>query len=162
MKKYLKIALVLFLIIISYFFYSRFKSISEIPSFEYNTLDNEIYSNKSIEKSNKRTVFVYFSCKCDDCKELINDIENYKKILHNNKIILITTEKNKDVIENFVNYEKIKQLNIPLLIDGKNNFPSDFSLGISIDLPKIIVFDENGILINDIKSLDNPKLLDYK
>jgi len=49
----------------------------------------------------------------------------------------------------FVKYKEIEILNIPILIDVNNNFPSDFSLGISINLPKIIVFDKNGKLIEN-------------
>ncbi len=99
-------------------------------------------------------VFVYFSCKCDDCKELINNIENYKRLQKKHQILLVTTEKNIDVIKNFINYEQLKEINIPVLIDKKNNFPSDFSLGISIELPKIIVFDKNKKLLKNINSFD--------
>lgn len=159
MKKYIIIIIVLSIIFISFFFYSRFKPFSEIPSFEYETLENKTFSNKSIEISNKNIVFVYFSCKCDDCKELINDIENYKRLQKRHQIILITTEKNTGVIKKFVNYEKIKELNIPVLIDKKNNFPSDFSLGISIELPKIIVFDKSKKLLKDVNSFDQLELM---
>lgn len=158
MKKYI-IIIVLSIIFISLFFYSRFKPFSEIPSFEYETLENKTFSNKSIEISNKNIVFVYFSCKCDDCKELINDIENYKRLQKRHQILLITTEKNKGVIKKFVNYEKIKELNIPVLIDKKNNFPSDFSLGISIELPKIIVFDKSKKLLKDVNTFDQLELM---
>ncbi len=159
MKKYIIIIIVLSIIFISFFLYSRFKPFSEIPSFEYETLENKTFSNKSIEISNKNIVFVYFSCKCDDCKELINDIENYKRLQKRHQIILITTEKNTGVIKKFVNYEKIKELNIPVLIDKKNNFPSDFSLGISIELPKIIVFDKSKKLLKDVNSFDQLELM---
>lgn len=154
MKKLIKIIVVLCLILVAFFFYSRFKSISEIPSFEYETLENKTFSDNSIEISHKNIVFVYFSCKCDDCKELINNVENYKRLQKRHQIFLITTEKKIDVIKKFVNYEKLKELNIPVLIDKKNNFPSDFSLGVSIELPKIIVFDKNKKLIKDINSFD--------
>ncbi|OYQ46020.1 hypothetical protein CHU92_01715 [Flavobacterium cyanobacteriorum] len=154
MKKFIKIIIVLSLIFISLFFYSRFKPFSEIPSFEYETLENNFFSDKSIEISNKNIVFVYFSCKCDDCKELINNIENYKRLQKKHQILLVTTEKNIDVIKNFINYEQLKEINIPVLIDKKNNFPSDFSLGISIELPKIIVFDKNKKLLKNINSFD--------
>ena len=154
MKKIIKIIIVLSLIFIFLFFYSRFKPFSEIPSFEYETLENIFFSDKSIETSNKNIVFVYFSCKCDDCKELINNIENYKRLQKKHQILLVTTEKNIDVIKNFINYEQLKEINIPVLIDKKNNFPSDFSLGISIELPKIIVFDKNKKLLKNINSFD--------
>ena len=154
MKKIIKIIIVLSLIFISLFFYSRFKPFSEIPSFEYETLENIFFSDKSIETSNKNIVFVYFSCKCDDCKELINNIENYKRLQKKHQLLLVTTEKNIDVIKNFINYEQLKEINIPVLIDKKNNFPSDFSLGISIELPKIIVFDKNKKLLKNINSFD--------
>ena len=159
MKKYIIIIIVLSIIFISFFLYSRFKPFSEIPSFEYETLENKTFSNKSIEISNKNIVFVYFSCKCDDCKELINDIENYKRLQKRHQIILITTEKNTGVIKKFVNYEKIKELNIPVLIDKKNNFPFDFSLGISIELPKIIVFDKSKKLLKDVNTFDQLELM---
>jgi len=159
MKKYIIIIIVLSIIFISFFLYSRFKPFSEIPSFEYETLENKTFSNKSIEISNKNIVFVYFSCKCDDCKELINDIENYKRLQKRHQILLITTEKNTGVIKKFVNYEKIKELNIPVLIDKKNNFPFDFSLGISIELPKIIVFDKSKKLLKDVNTFDQLELM---
>ena len=122
---------------------------SEIPEFEYTSLNNEIFSNENINESEKKIIFLYFSCKCGDCKELINNIENYKKLLEEYEIILITTEKNIDTIKAFVKVKEIEKLNIPVLIDVNNNFPSDFSLGFSIDLPKVLVFDKNGKLIEN-------------
>uniref|UniRef100_UPI0040475F8A TlpA family protein disulfide reductase n=1 Tax=Flavobacterium sp. TaxID=239 RepID=UPI0040475F8A len=95
-------------------------------------------------------MFLYFSCKCGDCKELINNIDNYKKLLEEYEIILITTEKNIDTIKAFVKVKEIEKLNIPVLIDVNNNFPSDFSLGFSINLPKVLVFDKNGQLIENV------------
>lgn len=80
---------------------------------------------------------------------MINNVENYEKLLKEHEIILVTTEKNIDSIKKFVKYKEIEELNIPILIDVNNNFPSDFSLGISINLPKIIVFDKNGKLIEN-------------
>ena len=119
---------------------------SEIPEFEYNSINNEIFSNKNIKESDKNIIFLYFSCKCGDCKELINNIDNYKKLLEEYEIILITTEKNIDTIKACVKVKEIEKLNIPILIDVNNNFPSDFSLGFSINLPKVLVFDKNGQL----------------
>lgn len=149
MKKYFKLIGVLLIIFVSYFVFLRFKSISEIPEFEYKSINNEIFSKNKINKSDKNIIFLYFSCKCGDCKELINNVENYEKLLKEHEIILVTTEKNIDSIKKFVKYKEIEELNIPILIDVNNNFPSDFSLGISINLPKIIVFDKNGKLIEN-------------
>lgn len=123
---------------------------SEIPEFEYSSINNELFSNKNIKESDKNIIFLYFSCKCGDCKELINNIENYKKLLEEYEIILITTEKNIDTIKEFVKVKEIEKLNIPILIDVNNNFPSDFSLGFSINLPKVLVFDKNGQLIENV------------
>jgi thiol-disulfide isomerase/thioredoxin len=122
---------------------------SEIPEFEYNSINNEIFSNKNIKESDKNIIFLYFSCKCGDCKELINNIDNYKKLLAEYEIILITTEKNIDTIKAFVKVKEIEKLNIPVLIDVNNNFPSAFSLGFSINLPKVLVFDKNGKLMEN-------------
>lgn len=149
MKKYFKLIGVLIMILVSYFVFLRFKSISEIPEFEYKSMNNEIFSKNKINKTDKNIIFLYFSCKCGDCKELINNVENYEKLLKEHEIILVTNEKNIDSIKKFVKYKEIKELNIPILIDVNNNFPSDFSLGISINLPKIIVFDKNGKLIEN-------------
>lgn len=149
MKKFFKLIGVIIIILVSYFVFLRFKSISEIPEFEYKSINNEIFSKNKINKSDKNIIFLYFSCKCDDCKELINNVENYEKLLKEHEIILVTTEKNIDSIKKFVKYKEIEELNIPILIDVNNNFPSDFSLGISINLPKIIVFDKNGKLIEN-------------
>lgn len=149
MKKYLKLIVLIAIILISYFVFLRLKPMSEIPEFEYTSLNNEIFSNENINESEKKIIFLYFSCKCGDCKELINNIENYKKLLEEYEIILITTEKNIDTIKAFVKVKEIEKLNIPVLIDVNNNFPSDFSLGFSIDLPKVLVFDKNGKLIEN-------------
>jgi thiol-disulfide isomerase/thioredoxin len=150
MKKYLKLIALFAIILISYFVFLRLKSMSEIPEFEYSSINNEIFSNKNIKESDKNIIFLYFSCKCSDCKELINNIENYKKLLEEYEIILITTEKNIDTIKEFVKVKEIEKLNIPVLIDTNNNFPSDFSLGFSINLPKVLVFDKNGKLIENV------------
>ena len=150
MKKYLKLIALITIILISYFVFLRLKPMSEIPEFEYNSINNEIFTNKNIKESDKNIIFLYFSCKCGDCKELINNIENYKKLLEEYEIILITTEKNIDTIKAFVKVKEIEKLNIPVLIDVDNNFPSDFSLGFSINLPKVLVFDKNGQLIENV------------
>lgn len=149
MKKYLKFIALITIILISYFVFLRLKPMSEIPEFEYNSINNEIFSNKNIKESDKNIIFLYFSCKCGDCKELINNIYNYKKLLEEYEIILITTEKNIDTIKAFVKVKEIEKLNIPVLIDVNNNFPSDFSLGFSINLPKVLVFDKNGKLMEN-------------
>ena len=152
MKKYLKLIAIITILLVSYFVFLRLKPMSEIPEFEYNSINNEIFSNKNIKESDKNIIFLYFSCKCGDCKELINNIDNYKKLLEEYEIILITTEKNIDTIKACVKVKEIEKLNIPILIDVNNNFPSDFSLGFSINLPKVLVFDKNGQLIEN----DNP------
>lgn len=153
MKKYLKFIALITIILISYFVFLRLKPMSEIPEFEYNSINNEIFSNNNIKESDKNIIFLYFSCKCGDCKELINNIDNYKKLLEEYEIILITTEKNIDTIKEFVKVKEIEELNIPILIDVNNNFPSDFSLGFSINLPKVLVFDKNGKLIENANPL---------
>ncbi|WP_445718154.1 TlpA family protein disulfide reductase [Flavobacterium sp.] len=150
MKKYFKLIALLGIMLILYFVFLRLKPMSEIPEFEYNSINNEIFSNKNIKESDKNIIFLYFSCKCGDCKELINNIDNYKKLLEEYEIILITTEKNIDTIKAFVKVKEIEKLNIPVLIDVNNNFPSDFSLGFSINLPKVLVFDKNGQLIENV------------
>ena len=157
MKKYLKLILSIFIIIFCYFIYGRFHSNSEIPEFEYQTIDNNSFSNKDIENSSKNIVFIYFSCKCEDCKYLINNVDDYKSLQNQNRIILVTTEKNIDVIKNFIDYNALKKLKIPILVDYKNNFPSDFGLGISIDLPKILVFNEKKSFLKKIDSIEKLK-----
>ena len=149
MKKYLKLIAIITILLVSYFVFLRLKPMSEIPEFEYNSINNEIFSNNNIKESDKNIIFLYFSCKCGDCKELINNIDNYKKLLEEYEIILITTEKNIDTIKEFVKVKEIEELNIPILIDVNNNFPSDFSLGFSINLPKVLVFDKNGKLMEN-------------
>jgi thiol-disulfide isomerase/thioredoxin len=153
MKKYLKLIAIITILLVSYFVFLRLKPMSEIPEFEYTSLNNEIFSNENINESEKKIIFLYFSCKCGDCKELINNIDNYKKLLEEYEIILITTEKNIDTIKEFVKVKEIEELNIPILIDVNNNFPSDFSLGFSINLPKVLVFDKNGKLIENANPL---------
>lgn len=153
MKKYLKLIAIITILLVSYFVFLRLKPMSEIPEFEYNSINNEIFSNNNIKESDKNIIFLYFSCKCGDCKELINNIDNYKKLLEEYEIILITTEKNIDTIKEFVKVKEIEELNIPILIDVNNNFPSDFSLGFSINLPKVLVFDKNGKLIENANPL---------
>ena len=71
---------------------------------------------------------------------------------------MLTTEKNTDIIKKFVNYETLKKLYIPIISHEKNNFPYNFSVGISVDLPKIIVFDENRNLQKELNIFNNLKL----
>jgi thiol-disulfide isomerase/thioredoxin len=157
MKKYINLISLLLIIAISYFIYIRFNKKSEIPVFEYKTTDNSTYSNNDIANSEKKIVFIYFSCNCEDCKELINNIPNYKTLQNNNQFILVTTEKKLAKIKEFVNLAELNKLKIPVLIDENNNFPSDFGLGISIDLPKIIVFNKNKYLIKELNSIEDIK-----
>lgn len=53
MKKYFKLIGVLLIIFVSYFVFLRFKSISDIPEFEYKSINNEIFSKNKINKSDK-------------------------------------------------------------------------------------------------------------
>ena len=147
------------IILISYFIFSRFKSVSEIPEFKYKSLNNEIFTKSNINKSDKNIIFLYFSCKWGDCKDLINNIDNYKKIQNKNQFILVTTEKDINIIKDFVDYKNLNKLKIPILIDIENNFPTDFALGISIKLTKILVLDKNEKLLKNIDSFDELELL---
>lgn len=69
----------------------------------------------------------------------------------------MTTEKKLAKIKSFVNLAELNKLKIPVLIDENNNFPSDFGLGVSIDLPKIIVFNKNKYLIKELQSIKDIK-----
>jgi thiol-disulfide isomerase/thioredoxin len=156
MKKIIKTILFLLILLVGYFIFNRYNPTNNIPSFEYFFTNNSVFTNENLSK-NKYTIFIYFSTECYDCK-MINDYLDFFKSKNDSvNFVLVAKGKDTQKLNNFIDTKKISNFKGYLLLDKNDNFPSDFALGISFIYPVIKAYDKNGIILNNIKILDDIK-----
>lgn len=147
MKKNLIISIFIVTIaVISFIIYTLLPTnLDKLPKFSYINLNNEIIDNNSII-SERPLIIYYFSTECSHCHRIIKKMKsyNYDK---NYKIIYITPDESKNV-ENFIINNHLQDTSKKdFLLDKKNSFQSDFSLGFIVSYPTILFFDSSGKLI---------------
>jgi len=156
MKKIIKTILFLAILLVGYFIFNRYNSTNNVPYFEYFFTNNTVFTKENLYK-NKYTIFVYFSTECNDCK-MINEYLDYFKSKNDNvNFVLVAKGNDTKKLIKFIDTKKMSNFKGYLLLDKEDNFPSDFALGISFNYPVIKAYDKNGILLKNIKTLDDIK-----
>lgn len=146
-KKLNIILSILAILVLSIFVYNKTQTNKSetIPNFQYYDLKTNKYFSKKNIIYNKKTVILYVSSHCGSCEKILQDINAFSASSNENIIIIISEESN-DFARNF-----FKQFNfgnqVKLLNDSKNQFTSDFGLGISISYPLVFRYNENQKLI---------------
>lgn len=128
-----------------------------MPNFEYKSLKNKILSSENL--SNKKTLFVYFSTECGSCSKALKEINNSSELKSSLNIILITDEKNKSKIDDFLKINDLVKLKELVYLDKEDNFIKDFGLGLGIVIsyPQLILFDEKRKFIKVINEISEIK-----
>lgn len=145
-KKSLCFSITFLLLVVSLYLYNKyygFTKSTDIPNFNYKNLKGLSVQKKNINLS-KETVFIYFDTKCLSCKSEISHSRIFEKYKNAN-VLLVTSERNKEKVKKYINYEVIKKQNISLLFDLEDDFASDFKLGLKYDIPVYIHFEKNGV-----------------
>jgi len=158
MKKYFKIIISLFFVVIIVFFgfqiYSKIQhkkevaeNIKTIPKFEYQNIKGKNFTNEDL-KRDIPTLFIYFNTECEFCNEeatmIKQNIEKFKLF----QLVFISFEK-PDLIKDFAAKYKLNTYdNINFLSDTKISFASTFDVK---SLPCLVLYDKNQRLIDKIK-----------
>lgn len=156
MKKVFKIILILVVLLVCNFIFQRYFTSNKIPTFNYWLTNNKSFTNEDL-KEERIVVFIYFSPECLDCK-MINDYIDYFK--SKSKVIdfvLIAKAKETSELIDFIDIKKMSDFRGYLLLDKKDDFPSDFALGISYSFPTVKAYNKDGVLMSDIKTLEDVK-----
>ena len=158
MKKIFKVLLLILFLILSYFLFNRFYRFDDLPHFQYETTSGQYFKNKDLNKD-KATVFIYYSTDCTDCKGINTCFELFKAKEETINFILIAQNTQKENIVGFLDVSQLATFRGRLLIDKKNNFPSDFSLGIEIGLPTILYYNKEGKFVKQLGNYEELKEL---
>ena len=123
------------------------QNIKKMPAFSYVTLENKIFTQKSLVQSTP-TLFIYFNSECDFCN-------------HEAEMVQQNIEQLKDIQVVFISYEpveKIKQFaskfnllhhdNISFLSDSKITFATTFDVK---SMPCLVLYNKQNNLIEKIK-----------
>ena len=158
MKKYLKI--IIPIVLIGLFCFMIYNIISKInhkkevaeqiknlPKFEYQNLDESIFSNKNL-KENTPTIFLYFNSDCDFCNHEANEIKGNIKKLDKFQLIFVSFEKPELIKAFSEKHELDKYDNITFIHDSKVTFATTFDVK---SLPAIIIYDSKNKLIRKLK-----------
>lgn len=158
MKKYLKITIPLafigLLTLLGYQIVTKInhkKEVAEyiktIPTFSFQNLSGEAFTNKDIKK-NTPTLFIYFNSECEFCNEETKMIQENSTILKSIQLVFVSFEKTEKIKSFAQNYNLFNYDNIHFVCDTKVTFASTFDVK---SLPCLILYDKNQRLIEKIK-----------
>lgn len=134
MKKIVKYFAIILLIIVCIQSYNYYKNNDNINNITYYDLKLKV---KQHSFSNTKNYILYFDPDCGYCSEML------KKIPHNksSSIILVTPNKNINSINEFIKKNNLDFGNV--FIDLKDSFAKDFGLGFVVNIPTLLVINEN-------------------
>lgn len=156
MKKVFKLILILMAFLVCNFIFQRYYSSNLIPTFNYRLTNNKSFTNKDL-KEERIVVFIYFSPECLDCRIINNYIDYFKSKSETIDFVLIAKANETSRIINFIDIKKMSDFRGYLLLDKKDDFPSDFALGISYSYPTVKAYDKSGVLMSEVKTLEDIK-----
>jgi protein-disulfide isomerase len=125
-----------------------------LPSFEFFTINNEPFNNKSLTPQ-LPTVVAYFNPGCDHCTEIAEKIISEKPDFSKVNFLMITSADRLDVSNFLTKYNALEKANVKILIDSKHNMNNSFGL---TAVPSFLVYNANGSLLKKINgetSLNN-------
>jgi thioredoxin-related protein len=138
MKKTIKYFAIILLMITFYQTYNYYKNNDTINSVTYYDLKLNL---KQHSFSKNKNYILYFDPDCSHCSEILKKIPNNKR----SSIILITPNKNINSIKNFIKENNIDYGNV--LIDIKKTFAKDLRLGFVLNIPTLLLIDNNKVKI---------------
>ncbi len=162
MKKYLKIITISSSIFLFFFLgYQVFakitikskveKKLQTIPDFSFLTLENNVFSNKELEKE-KPAIFIYFNSECDYCQYEATIIQENIHQFDNIQILFVSFE-DKEAIHTFSKqFELHIYDNVTFLSDTKGDFSERFG---ATSVPYLLIYDKKQKLVKKHKGLLN-------
>lgn len=123
------------------------ENIKKIPNFEYQDLENNIFTNANL-KENKPLLFVYFNSECDFCNEEAKMIKENIEQLKTIQIIFISFEETEKIKQFVTNHQLDSYDNITFLSDSKVTFATTFDVK---SMPCLVLYDKDNNLIEKIK-----------
>lgn len=134
------------LLLLLSFFNGNAKDLSgpaqKLPSFSYNTINGEVFTNDKLKKA--PLMIVYFNPACDICQKETQMILENLKYFNDKQIIMVSPSKLDDVKKFIDNYKLSSFSQITVLHDKGDVFYKQFD---AIGYPSVYLYDENQNLI---------------
>jgi thiol-disulfide isomerase/thioredoxin len=162
-KRVLVIILTFAIGLLSYLCYNIISKVKEknaiaeelhiIPEFEFETLDNSIFTNTNLRPS-KTTIFIYFNSECDFCQHEAQSISENLNSFKEVQFVFVSTEA-KALIKQFSEtYNLNNQPKITFLHDNADIFSNRFD---ATTIPYLLIYDKDQQLIKKYKGQLNAK-----
>lgn len=151
MKKAIKAFAVVCICFILYHTAVLYCSGSEIPILKYKNFHSNSKSITLTQLPSKKTIILFFTTECGSCDDAARAIRNFSKANKDFNFVFITEETDEDKIDDYLERNLILANSDFIFIDEKRSFQKDFGLGLSMSIPTILYYDENGTFVKEIK-----------
>lgn len=121
--------------------------IKTIPEFSFTTVDNTVFTNKSI-KSNLPIVFIYYDSECDFCQHEAQSISENIDAFEQIQLVFVSSEPVKKIKVFSKQYDLNESGNITFLQDDNNVFSKLFDAKF---IPYTIIYNEEHRLMKSNK-----------
>jgi thiol-disulfide isomerase/thioredoxin len=123
---------------------------SNIPDFKYKNFYTNSVSTTKLPF--KKTLFIFFTTECGSCDEAASAIYDLSRKNLDFNLVFITEETDSSKSSDYLERNKIKEISDYLFIDQNKSFQKDFGLGITMSIPTILFYDQNGKFVQEIKN----------
>jgi hypothetical protein len=144
MKKTLYLIISISLLLGSIYLLSPIIHKNNLPSTSYKNLKNKHVDLSKLYMKKKETFVFYIDPTCNSCNHISSILDTLKNEKYN-RILISSFIKGIDYNKYKNNFNLLKE--DIFLIDYKNNFISDFNIGITYNLPLVLKYDEKGRLL---------------
>lgn len=123
------------------------ENIKKMPTFSYVTLENKIFTQKSLVQSTP-TLFIYFNSECDFCNHEAEMVQQNIEQLKDIQVVFISYEPAEKIKQFASKFNLLHHDNISFLSDSKITFASTFDVK---SMPCLVLYDKDNNLIEKIK-----------
>ena len=123
------------------------ENIKKMPAFSYVTLENKIFTQKSLVQSTP-TLFIYFNSECDFCNHEAEMVRQNLEQLKDIQVVFISYEPVEKIKQFATKFNLLHHDNIHFLSDSKITFATTFDVK---SMPCLVLYDKDNSLIEKIK-----------
>ena len=123
------------------------ENIKKMPTFSYVTLENKIFTQKSLVQSTP-TLFIYFNSECDFCNHEAEMVQQNIEQLKDIQVVFISYEPVEKIKQFATKFNLLHHDNIHFLSDSKITFATTFDVK---SMPCLVLYDKDNNLIEKIK-----------
>ena len=123
------------------------ENIKKMPAFSYVTLENKIFTQKSLVQSTP-TLFIYFNSECDFCNHEAEMVQQNIEQLKDIQVVFISYEPIEKIKSFAAKFKLLHHDNIHFLSDSKITFATTFDVK---SMPCLVLYDKDNNLIEKIK-----------